>query len=203
MESKISVVIYLVGAFSAYLVRIPALILNIRTSSPRDRLTTAQRFQKEGYLAGVMMVLWFITSILLPLVYLSTDWLAVFDFSIPHGFMYIGTGLFLLCLLILARAHFDLARNWSAVVQIKEQQALVTKGIYAHIRHPIYSAHLLWGLAQVSLLHNWLAGLAGGVLIFLIIFLRLPREERLLLEQFGEDYRAYMERTGGLLPKLH
>jgi len=40
-------------------------------------------------------------------------------------------------------------------------------------------------------------------LIFLIIFLRLPREERLLLEQFGEDYRAYMERTGGLLLKLH
>jgi len=31
--------------------------------------------------------------------------------------------------------------------------------------------------------------------------LRIPKEEQMLIEVFGEEYRTYMQRTGELLPK--
>jgi protein-S-isoprenylcysteine O-methyltransferase Ste14 len=38
------------------------------------------------------------------------------------------------------------------------------------------------------------------VLAILLTILRIPKEERVMLEKFGEEYRAYMKRTGRLLP---
>lgn len=35
-----------------------------------------------------------------------------------------------------------------------------------------------------------------------LIFARIPKEEKMLLEQFGDEYRAYMKQTGRLLPRF-
>lgn len=32
--------------------------------------------------------------------------------------------------------------------------------------------------------------------------LRMPREERMMLHRFGEEYRVYMDRTGRVVPRL-
>ena len=80
--------------------------------------------------------------------------------------------------------------------------ALVTNGVYRHIRHPMYAAHLLWGIGQALLIQNWVAGLGGLVVFIPLDLLRAPPEERMMLEQFGEEYRSYMERTGGIIPRL-
>jgi protein-S-isoprenylcysteine O-methyltransferase Ste14 len=79
---------------------------------------------------------------------------------------------------------------------------LATEDIYHAIRHPIYTAHLLWGAAQVLMVHNWLAGFLGFAAIALIMILRIPREERILIDQFGEEYSRYKQTTGALLPRL-
>jgi protein-S-isoprenylcysteine O-methyltransferase Ste14 len=78
----------------------------------------------------------------------------------------------------------------------------VTQGIYQYLRHPIYTAHILWGLAQAMMLPNWLVGWLSLPLIILVFMLRIPNEERMMMEQFGEEYRRYMEKTGGLFPKI-
>jgi len=66
----------------------------------------------------------------------------------------------------------------------------------------MYAAHWLWGIAQALLLQNWIAGLAM-LASFLPMYLhRVPREEQMKLEQFGEEYRLYMNRTGRLIPRL-
>jgi protein-S-isoprenylcysteine O-methyltransferase Ste14 len=36
----------------------------------------------------------------------------------------------------------------------------------------------------------------------ILFFGRLPREERMMIEAFGEDYRAYMRRTARVVPWL-
>ena len=193
---------YLAGALGAYLLRIPSLKLNARAQKPGDRMSQKQRMQQEGTLLSILMIAWFFGAMLLPVFYLIVDDYGRFDFYLPKSAYYAGVLVFLLALWLLWRAHTDLARSWSAVVQIKRDQQLVTEGIYARMRHPIYSAHLLWGAAQVLLIHNWLCGFVGFALIIAIIALRIPREEKLLLEQYGEEYRRYMQRTGALLPRL-
>ncbi|MDK2981547.1 MAG: hypothetical protein PWQ55_1894 [Chloroflexota bacterium] len=202
MLASLSAYFYLTCALGAYLLRIPSLKLNAQARKPDERMSQKQRIQQEGALLSLLMVSWFLAAMLLPALYAGLGWYTRFDFYLPQAAYYIGMLAFLLGLWLLWRAHTDLARSWSAVVQIKRDQQLITEGIYAHIRHPIYSAHLLWGAAQVLLIHNWLAGFLGAMLITAIIALRIPREEKMLLGQYGQAYRDYMHRTGALLPRL-
>ena len=100
------------------------------------------------------------------------------------------------------RARRDLGANWSPSLEIGAKQELVTQGVYRAIRHPMYTSLLLWSIAQVLLLHNWIAGPAGLVGFLLLRLVRVPREERMMLDHFGDAYRAYSARTGRILPRL-
>jgi protein-S-isoprenylcysteine O-methyltransferase Ste14 len=61
------------------------------------------------------------------------------------------------------------------------------------------SVRSVGGLALVSADLLILTGLATSVIFSLT---RIPKEERMMLEKFGDQYRAYMKRTGRLLPLL-
>jgi protein-S-isoprenylcysteine O-methyltransferase Ste14 len=103
---------------------------------------------------------------------------------------------------LLWRSHADLGRNWSPTLQIVQEQRLITEGVYGRIRHPIYAAIWLWGIAQALLPHNWIAGLAGLALFLPVYLYRMPREEQIMAEHFGEAYHAYASRTGRVLPRI-
>jgi len=60
----------------------------------------------------------------------------------------------------------------------------------------------LWAIAQVLLIHNWIAGPAFLVIFLPLYFLRVPREENLMLETFKDQYRQYMHKTGRIIPRL-
>lgn len=77
---------------------------------------------------------------------------------------------------------------------------LVTRGPYRRLRHPIYSAGLLMMPGAAALTSN-LFILAAGLAGLLVLAVRTPREEALLLERFGDSYRDVMARTGRWLPR--
>jgi protein-S-isoprenylcysteine O-methyltransferase Ste14 len=58
-------------------------------------------------------------------------------------------------------------------------------------------------VAQLLLLPNWIAGPAGLIGFGILFFFRVGREEQMMLETFGEDYRAYMQRTARLIPGIY
>ncbi len=144
--------------------------------------------------AGIAMVLPFF-SIFTPLLDFA-------DYHLPEWLGWIGTAVFVIALLLLWRSHADLGRNWSAIPQIRQEHSLVTNGVYRHIRHPMYAAHLLWAIAQGLLLENWLAGWAFLVVIVPLYLIRIPKEEQLMLEQFDEQYSRYVSRTGRIIPRF-
>ena len=57
-------------------------------------------------------------------------------------------------------------------------------------------------IAQALLLSNWIAGCAGPAGFGILFFGRVAREERMMLETFGDSYRAYMARTGRVFPSI-
>jgi protein-S-isoprenylcysteine O-methyltransferase Ste14 len=138
----------------------------------------------------------------LPLVYALSPWLGFADYSLPGWAGGLGAALFAAALWLLWRSHADLGRNWSPILELRQEHTLVTEGVFRHVRHPMYAAHWLWGLAQPLLLWNWIAGLSMLVTMLPLYLVRVPREERMLLEQFGDAYRDYMRRTGRLIPRL-
>jgi protein-S-isoprenylcysteine O-methyltransferase Ste14 len=100
-------------------------------------------------------------------------------------------------------SHKQLGRNWSITLETREKHALVTEGVYALVRHPMYTSFFLAALAQALLLPNWIAGPCGLVGIAILYALRIGREERLMIETFGDAYRAYMGRTARLIPWVY
>jgi protein-S-isoprenylcysteine O-methyltransferase Ste14 len=98
-------------------------------------------------------------------------------------------------------ARVILGRNWSGVVQLKQDHELIVRGPYSIVRHPIYTGLLLAFSGSALAVGEWRAVLA--VLIVGFSFWRKLRlEERWLCELFGDQYRAYMLRVKALIPWL-
>lgn len=99
-------------------------------------------------------------------------------------------------LAIAARVY--LGRNWGMPMSRKESPELVSTGPYAFVRHPIYTGMLLAMLGSaIGQSMFWLLPL----IFFGTYFIYSARcEERLLTEQFPDQYPAYMHRTMMLLP---
>jgi protein-S-isoprenylcysteine O-methyltransferase Ste14 len=64
----------------------------------------------------------------------------------------------------------------------------------------MYSALLLYSLGQALVVPNWIAGPSYFVAMAVLFAFRLGPEERMMLEEFGKDYEAYMARTKRLVP---
>ena len=143
------------------------------------------------------------TSSLLPLLYLFTPWLAFTDYRLPAIAPWCGAALMLAAIWLFWRSHADLGQNWSVTLELRKGHQLVRHGVYRSIRHPMYASIFLWSLAQGLMLQNWLAGWSAFVTFSLMYLLRTPREEQMMCEFLGQEYRDYMRVTGRLFPRIH
>ena len=157
--------------------------------------------ERRSALDTALMSFTSVGLLLLPLLYVFTPWLEFADYRPPMWTGWVGAVVFAAAVWLLWRSHVDLGRNWSPTLQVSEGHTLITQGVYRHIRHPMYAAHWLWAVAQVLLLHNWIAGPALLVFFLPLYILRVPREEQMMLEHFGDEYRAYIKRTGRVVPR--
>ena len=136
----------------------------------------------------------------IPLLYVLTGFPARFDRTFWPEATWLGVATMIAALWLFHRSHVDLGRNWSISLQVREQHALVKTGIYRLIRHPMYSSFFLLGVAQMLLLPNWFAGVAGIAGAGLLFAFRVRREEQMMLESFGDEYRSYMAQTKRIIP---
>lgn len=104
-----------------------------------------------------------------------------------------GTALALLGAWLAWRGFRDLGRSLTAFPRPSDQAELVTTGIYARVRHPLYGALILitlgWALARGPVV------LAPTLALAVILDLKSRREESFLLERYP-GYRAYRDRVG-------
>ncbi|WP_233489525.1 methyltransferase family protein [Solidesulfovibrio fructosivorans] len=118
-----------------------------------------------------------------------------------EGLFWIGIGLTALGLLFAAWARHCLGANWSGVVSIQSGHELVRTGPYALVRHPIYTGLLTAFAGSALTLGQW-RGVAAVALAILALWRKLALEERWLIEEFGEPYKAYRRRVRAVIPFL-
>jgi protein-S-isoprenylcysteine O-methyltransferase Ste14 len=98
------------------------------------------------------------------------------------------------------RGRLDLGKNWSNQIRIYKDHALVTSGVYALVRHPLY-ASLIWMFTGASLLYLNFLVLFATMLIFLPFMYFWAKQEEKMLEKEFDGYGEYRKKTGMFMPK--
>ncbi len=122
--------------------------------------------------------------------------------DLPSGVRWLGAGLFAAGELLVYFVHRALGSNFTGKLSVREGHALIESGPYRWVRHPMYTAFAVMMVGMLLLSANLLLGLPLLLGLAIVLLLRTPREEAMMLDQFGERYRSYMARTGRYLPKL-
>lgn len=191
MNAYVYPLIFLVGWISLWVIRIPYI---------RQSLKMEGTEYSSGRFDQFLVVLLFLGTTFIPLVYIFTPLLDFADYTLPSVISIICVGFVILGLVILRKAHIDLGVNYSQDLEIKEEHVLVTGGIYKYIRHPMYATGFLISIAQIGLLQNWIAGFSGVIVLSFFYLLRVPVEEEMMIKTFGEDYLSYRRQTKRLIP---
>ncbi len=178
-----------------------------RVSSPGDGILvrlglSAGGGNREGNLSSALISFFGSLAVTAALVYgIMPGWIEWGAVPMAAWLRWIGVGLSAGTVPLLIWVHYALDKNWSVGVVIRSGHTLVSSGPYRWVRHPMYTAVHVWGAGFFLLSAN----LVVGLLFFAtaaVAAARAGREEASLIEQFGDQYVAYMERTGRFLPRL-
>lgn len=122
--------------------------------------------------------------------------IAPLAFDLPAPARWIGGGaLAAFAIWLAASGSNRFSRAGTPVQPWRASTALVTDGVFAHVRNPMYLGMFLLMLAVAVALSGGWTLLAGLALILIIHFGVVLREERYLSRRFGEAYAAYKARV--------
>lgn len=170
----------------------------------RIRARTCEHLDRrqEGWFILIGLRLFGLTAIGLVLAWLlSPQSLAFSTVQLPLSMRFAGLPVGVASFIWIIWTFHTLGHNLTDTVAVRRNATVVTHGPYQWVRHPFY-------LGFAGLIVFWLCVTANLLIVaaalaaFGMILLRIPMEERKLVEHFGTAYLRYMERTGRLLPRL-
>lgn len=111
--------------------------------------------------------------------------------------------------LIIATFGFLLAKlafrpiSFSEFMGIKpeQKQSLIKVGIYARMRHPLYTA-LILGVIGFVIFSPTYTNLVHAICILVYLMIGIHFEEKRLIAHFGKEYEDYKKQTPMLFPTL-
>jgi protein-S-isoprenylcysteine O-methyltransferase Ste14 len=144
---------------------------------------------------GVFLGAWLVLYAIDP------GWMQLLAVPFPSWLRWAGFALGVVSLGFWTWTQVALGRQWSPQLQLRERHQLVTTGPYARIRHPLYMAMFGYSAGLALVTANWVF-IAFAPLAIVATAVRVPREEKMMIDEFGEEYEAYIRRSGRFLPKL-
>jgi len=175
--------------------------LQVRRAGERI-MPDRQAVQREGRMmfafrvvAGLLLFGWLV------LYAISPAWIKVLSVSFPGWLRWAGFALGLASLTFWWWTQVGLGKEWSPQLQLRNEHHLVTTGPYRRIRHPLYTAMFGYGIGLALVTANWVF-IVFALVVIGSMAARVPREEQMMIQAFGDEYKAYMRRTGRFLPGL-
>ncbi len=176
-------------------------VVMIAIRAPHDRRSRSVKVAKSHKTAletGLLVLAW--VGFFVPLIWIASPVFAFAEYPLRVVPLVAGVTCFVMGLWLFYRSHTDLGTNWSITLEVREQHRLITRGVYRQIRHPMYSALVLYALGHALVIPNWVAG-SSNLIAFVVLFaLRVSAEEKMMVDEFGAEYAAYSARTKRLVP---
>ncbi len=152
----------------------------------------------SGIILRIVVVFLFAAMIIYSI---NPVWAMLFALPFPVWLRWIGVGLGLLSFPLMIWVHRTLGKYWSKSLELRKEHILITCGPYHWIRHPMYAVLSLFMIA-IALVSASLPIVVLTISVIIILYARTVKEEQMMIDRFGEEYLAYMKRTGRLLPGL-
>jgi len=164
----------------------------------RSRSVKVARSHKTPRETLLLVLAW--AGFFVPLIWVVSPAFSFAEYPLRSGPLVAGVICLAIGLWLFFRSHADLGTNWSVTLELRQEHRLVTRGVYRAIRHPMYSALILYAVGQALVIPNWVAGFSNVIALAVLVALRLGAEEKMMAEQFGDEYAAYSARTKRIIP---
>ena len=193
MNEMIWKIIFMIIWIGSGIVRSPHMRKYKKTEKIKSEKSKREKFLCFLVAIGMMLV---------PIIYVLTPWLNSFNMNLPDWARWSGVIVYGSGLVLFWWVHKTLGKNWSPVLEIRKDHKLITEGPYKYVRHPMYTQIWICVLCQGLILSNWAVGLIGILTWSILYFIRLPGEEKMMIDEFGEEYKTYMKRTKRIVPGI-
>ena len=155
----------------------------------------SKRISRQDIVPVLARLVWFAILLISP--YSDRHTWAVISNS--EAVRYVGLFVFILSLTWVEWAFFTLGKLHSGAVTIQPDHQLITAGPYRWIRHPMYLGLIVFPLG-VGLVFRSLIGAALPLLLIGLFAWRMSDEERLMRQEFGEQWDKYCKHSWRLIP---
>src|SRR5712691_12821079 len=190
MSPWIAKAVVLVGTLVMIAIRAP--------HGRRSRRVKVARSHKTPLETSLLVLAW--VGFFIPLIWIASPAFSFAEYPLHSGPLISGVVCGVFSLWLFYRSHADLGTNWSITLEVREQHRLITQGIYRRIRHPMYLALVLYSIGQALVIPNWVAGPSNLIAFAILFALRVRAEEKMMVDEFGDEYAAYTARTKRLVP---
>ena len=130
-------------------------------------------------------------------------WVPAFQFTAHRAAFAVGVAVLILGALLRRHCWRMLGSSFTGDVRASADQAVVTRGAYAILRHPSYTAGILLNTGVGIALGSWASAGIQAVASFAAYSYRIAVEERALLATIGEPYRQFMSTRKRLIPFVY
>jgi len=186
---------------SAYWLRVGAMVVRVRRRQHRDVGVVPERSSERFmWLVFVPLVAAWCALPWLGLTH-GSGWLAVPSFARDSAYAWLRwpfAAIAVVCLALTIDCWRKMGRNWRMDIS-DSNTALVTEGLFARIRHPIYAFSIAMMVATAIVLPT-AAMVAVAVVHVVLMNVKARSEEAHLARMHGDAYARYVERTGRFFP---
>jgi len=171
----------------------------VRERPEQERPKEEERVGGVAVIAVGVSVLGYFASIALYVV--SPSWMRWSELALPAWIRWAGVLVGIVCLPFLVWIHRTMGRFYLDRLELRDDHELITSGPFSRIRNPMYLVLCVFAFSM-GLVTSYALNLLFSIATVASLNWIVDHEEEMLLERFGDEYRAYMKRTGRFLPRL-